>query len=168
VGGERELGLLREHKWSDLAERWLGSPRESMEQVYSLETRAGTTHEAPQTRLIEEFSRYAVAPSSLRMFKFWNRNRRELSLIPTGLLRALEAAYCPYLDSEVISFLASIPEEMLLNGRFHEDAIRRAYPAYAHIPLSIQRPSGVFSVHLVRYVLCFVALAAKTAGSAVG
>jgi len=162
VGAEQDLELYRKHEFGQLAERWLGPPRAAMEQVFPLGSRAGMTYEAAHARLVEEFTRYADAPSPLRMFKFWNQLRREWLLMPVGLLWQLEAAYCPYVDSEVVAFLASIPDEMMLRGGFHEEAIRRAHPAYAHIPFSMQRPQGMGLLHFARYCSAFCVLSLTT------
>jgi len=73
-------------------------------------------------------------PNPVGSFFFWNRTRREIALVPYGLLGALPSVFSPYLDSDLYDFLAGLPARMLADHAFHSDAIGRAYPRYAAFP----------------------------------
>jgi hypothetical protein len=84
-------------------------------------------------RLVGEVRRHLDAPNPVASFFFWNRTRREIALSPYALLRDV-TVYAPFLDVAVVELLASLPAAMLMDRRFHTDAIARAYPAFADVP----------------------------------
>jgi len=84
-----------------------------------------------------ELQRHAHQPNPIGSFMFWNRTRRILPLVSWGLYAAVATVFAPYLDRDVFDFLTSLPGTMLADRQFHNDAIRRAYPRYAHIPFSM-------------------------------
>jgi len=91
------------------------------------------SHDAAVARLIEELRHHLDAPNPIGSYYFWNRTRREIALVPFGLLNVAGRVLTPYLDPAVFELLASLPAEMFLDKRFHPDAIRRAYPAHAYL-----------------------------------
>ena len=95
-----------------------------------------------------ELGRHTEAPNPVGSFIFWNRTRREIALSPFGLFRRFKV-YVPYLDHELFDFLASLPAEMLLDHKFHDDTIARTYPEWAHLPYSRKREQ-VFAAGLGR------------------
>ncbi|MEX0928957.1 MAG: asparagine synthase C-terminal domain-containing protein [Balneolales bacterium] len=87
-----------------------------------------------EQHLLKELEKHINAPNPVNSFTLWNRGRREIALVPFNLLSDIPTVYAPYLDHELFDFLTSLPVEMLLTQDFHTETIRRAYPAYAHIP----------------------------------
>jgi hypothetical protein len=85
-------------------------------------------------RIAVELERHAGAANPIGSFYFWSRTRREISLVPYGLLGHLDRVYAPYLDHDLYDFLAAIPARVLLDQQFHTDTIRRAYPRHRDIP----------------------------------
>ncbi|MBU6478578.1 MAG: hypothetical protein KGQ32_11680, partial [Xanthomonadaceae bacterium] len=85
-------------------------------------------------RLARELGRHLDCPNPVASFVFWNRTRREIALAPFGILQGVPTVYAPYLDHDLFDFTVSLPSRMLLNRRFHDDVIARAYPACADIP----------------------------------
>jgi hypothetical protein len=85
-------------------------------------------------RLAMEFPRHQDAANPISSFRLANRMRRQIAPAPHGIYREIAHVYCPYLDQDLYDLLASIPGEMLLDHRFHEDTVRRAYPAVSDIP----------------------------------
>jgi len=87
-----------------------------------------------RTRLAKEVARHLDYPNPVASFMFWNRTRRAIALTPYGLLTGISRVFAPYLDHNLFDFLTMLPSSMLLDRRFHDDTIARAYPRFAHIP----------------------------------
>ena len=87
-------------------------------------------------RVEAELRRCAEAANPMAAFVFWNRTRREIALYPYGFLRKTPCVYAPFLDHDLHDHLAALPARMLLDRKFHDDAIRIAYPKAAHIPFA--------------------------------
>lgn len=87
-----------------------------------------------EKRLSTEVERHLGRPNPVASFIFWNRTRREIALAPFALLHGVPCVYAPFIDHDLFDFLTTLPSSMLLDHRFHDDAIARAYPRYAHIP----------------------------------
>jgi hypothetical protein len=85
-------------------------------------------------RLAKEVERHLDNPNPVAAFMFWNRTRREIALAPYSLLGGVARVYAPFLDHDLFDFLVTLPSAMLLDRQFHDDAIARAYPKFAHIP----------------------------------
>jgi len=85
-------------------------------------------------RLIRELGRHLDQPNPVASFILWNRTRREIALAPYALLKGVSHVYAPFLDHALFDFLATIPSHMVMDHRFHDDTIARAYPKFAHIP----------------------------------
>lgn len=84
-------------------------------------------------RVTRELARHAAAPNRAMSFLFWNRTRRELALVPYAMMADL-TVFTPYLDHTIVDLLMSLPPALLLDRRFHTDAIARAYPQARHLP----------------------------------
>ena len=83
---------------------------------------------------------------------FWNRTRREIALQPYGLLAGVPAVHSPFLDHALYDFLTSLPFAFMQTRDFHDLAIRRAYPAFAHIPFDDKHAPGLETTdHYARY-----------------
>lgn len=95
--------------------------------------RAADPHVA-HDRLAREVVKHLDAPNPIASFIFWNRTRREIALAPYGLLNGVGRVYAPYLDHDLFDFMVTLPASMLMDRTFHDTAIARAYPAFAHIP----------------------------------
>jgi asparagine synthase (glutamine-hydrolysing) len=93
--------------------------------------------EVPRERAIAHLAReiaiHLDARNPIASFFFWNRTRREIALSPFALLHGI-TVYAPYLDRDVFDLLAGLPASLLLDRRFHTDAIARAYPRMAEVP----------------------------------
>ena len=109
-------------------------------------------------RLARDLRLHAGAPDPTKSFNFWNRTRREIALVPYGMMRRVRAVFSPYLDHDVYDLLFSLPPRLLStdlsspNKSFHSDAIRRAYPKYAQVPFEdSSAPSLPSNGHFRRY-----------------
>jgi asparagine synthase (glutamine-hydrolysing) len=87
--------------------------------------------------LKRELSKHLDAPSPPISFFFWNRTRREITLIGFGIMKDIPNVFCPYLDHDVYDGLASLPVSLLLDLKFRSDAIARAFPKAAAIPYDV-------------------------------
>lgn len=85
-------------------------------------------------RLAREVVKHLDAPNPIASFILWNRTRREIALAPYGLLSGVSRVYAPYLDHDLFDFMVTLPANMLMDRTFHDAAIARAYPTFAHIP----------------------------------
>jgi asparagine synthase (glutamine-hydrolysing) len=91
-------------------------------------------------RIAAELDQHLDAPDPIKSFNFWNRIRRELALVPYGLMKRIPTVYTPYLDHDLYDFLMGLPAEIMTpdlktwNKGFHTDAVARAFPQYADLP----------------------------------
>jgi asparagine synthase (glutamine-hydrolysing) len=109
-------------------------------------------------RLADELAKHVDAASPTSAFYFWNRTRRETALVPFSLLSGV-TVLAPFLDRAVVAFLASVPEDVVADGTLHDEAISRAFPAYADLAYA---PRGAapargprFYAHWLRYAADF-------------
>ena len=95
-------------------------------------------------RLARELDRHVDAPDPGKAFHFWNRLRRTLTLVPYHLMRQFADVRTPLVDRLLTEFLLSLDPELISptlarnDKTFHSDAIRRAFPAFAHIPFEAE------------------------------
>ena len=82
----------------------------------------------------EAIAAYADAPDPYQMFWLMHRTRREISFVAQGILSPARAVFAPYLDADFVEFCISLPYEVTRDQTLHDDAMRRAYPAYADVP----------------------------------
>src|SRR5690606_13487146 len=106
-------------------------------------------------RLVDELARHTQAPNPIAAFYFWNRTRREIALIPYGLLANVPRVHCPFVDRDLYNFLAGLPWRSVADNNLHTEAIHRAYPEYADIPfadaLDAQEKPGACGPYPHRY-----------------
>lgn len=106
---------------------------ETLKQLIHHENLSIVDDEIAIQHLIDELKKHENAPNPVTSFVFWNRTRREIALSPYGVFRHVPTVFSPYLDHEVYDFLSSLSPGIQLDKQFHSDAIRRAFPKYAHI-----------------------------------
>ncbi len=93
-------------------------------------------------RLRQELDRHLDAPNPQASFYFWNRGRRVAALQPFSIARrAGVMAVTPYLDHDLLDFLAALPKEVTLGKAAHDAAIHRTYPAFRDIPFAGDTPT---------------------------
>jgi asparagine synthase (glutamine-hydrolysing) len=97
--------------------------------LYSPETEASAIE-----RIAGAIRRFQDAPDPYQSFWFWNRTRREINFVSTGILGEAAMVYCPYLDPDFVKLGLSLPWSVTCDQKLHDDAIARAYPASADIP----------------------------------
>jgi hypothetical protein len=92
--------------------------------------------------VITEYERWRREANPIGAFYFRNAMRRETSLQPFALLQPI-VMHTPFLDSDLVAFLRSVPASELVGRTFHREAIRRGYPEAAHIPFDKDRKAPV-------------------------
>lgn len=100
---------------------------------------AGAIHspdleEAAISRIAQAVRAFDAAPDPYQAFWFWNRTRREIAFVSTGIHGPAARVACPFLAPEFVDLGLSLPFAVTRDQRLHDDAIARAYPAFADIP----------------------------------
>lgn len=97
--------------------------------LYSAELEA-----AAIDRIAGAIRRFEAAPDPYQSFWFWNRTRREINFVSTGILGEAAMVDCPYLDPEFVKLGLSLPWSVTCSQKLHDEAIERAFPACADVP----------------------------------
>ena len=87
-------------------------------------------------RIAGAIRRFEAAPDPYQAFWFWNRTRREINFVSTGILGEAAMVACPYLDPDFVRLGLSLPWSVTCDQKLHDDAIARAFPACADIPFA--------------------------------
>jgi hypothetical protein len=90
--------------------------------------------EAAIDRISQAIRVFQDAPDPYQAFWFWNRTRREISFVSTGILGGAAMVACPFLSPEFVDLGLSLPFSVTRDQRLHDDAIAQAYPEFADIP----------------------------------
>lgn len=129
------LKLFESGQSADIADELLQDQNEgTLKSLLTPGMHARFGRERAVSHLQSEIEKHLGAPNPVGSFFFWNRTRREIALVPYGLLGSLPKVFSPYLDHDLYDFLVSLPAAMLADHTFHSDTLRRAYPQYAQIP----------------------------------
>ena len=96
--------------------------------------KAALERDLASNRLAREVEKHLDHPNPVGSFVLWNRTRREIALAPYALLSGVPRVHAPFLDHDLFDFLVTLPSSMLMDHRFHDDTIARAYPDFAHVP----------------------------------
>jgi len=141
--GESPLGptvewqkLVAAGKFEEFADGLLDKDESMRAQLLQPEWNRKCGREVARQRVAQEVQKHANAAIPTSSFFLFNRTRRVTSLSPMLLLREVGAVFTPYLDHDVYDLLASLPATVLLDHKFHSEAMRKAYPRAAHIPFA--------------------------------
>jgi asparagine synthase (glutamine-hydrolysing) len=121
---------------------------------------AALSRERAVERFGAELDGHVDAPDPIKSFNFWNRIRRELALVPYGMMKHVPTVYTPYLDHELYDFLMGMPATVMCpqlaagDKSFHTEAIHRAFPQHRDLPFeNKQAPKLDAGPHNVRYAM---------------
>ncbi|MBK5930585.1 asparagine synthase C-terminal domain-containing protein [Halochromatium salexigens] len=133
---ERKLERYRENRLEELAQILFNETGNEgfNNTVLRASFRKKISMEIAIERIVKELQRHTEATNPMLSFIFWNRTRRGVSQIPLAIMAHIPAVHCPYLDRDVYDFLTGVEPSYFLGNRLHDEAIRRAYPSYAHLP----------------------------------
>lgn len=125
--------LFEQGRLEDLARDFCHTS--GIEKLLTSEAKALYGRERAIAAIMEELRQHSQAPNPVSSFVFWNRTRRNVALAPLRLMAArAHQIVTPFTYLPLYDFLASLPPEMMWDHRFHDDAIARAYPQWAHLP----------------------------------
>jgi asparagine synthase (glutamine-hydrolysing) len=110
-------------------------------------------------RVSEEFRRHLNQPNPITAFFLWCRTRRIIAEAPYSTLNdGSVQVLAPYLDDELFHLLYSLPPEMTVDHKLHDDAIARAFPEFADMPYAGKsKMDAAFVYRLARQTLRYVA-----------
>lgn len=133
---ERKVQLYRDGQFEELASILLneGNKEGFNQTVLKRSFYKRATVPMAITRMVDELKVHAGASNPMLSFNFWNRTRRMVSQIPYSILSHIPLVHCPYLDHDLYDFITGLDARLLLDNKLHDEAIRRAYPKYAHLP----------------------------------
>jgi hypothetical protein len=89
-------------------------------------------------RMMTEMAKHLDDDDPVNQFFIWNRTRREVAPFQIRHLEGLEII-TPFLDDEVFDFLWRLPTDFLVDHLFHNEALAKAAPEYAHIPVDAEQ-----------------------------
>jgi hypothetical protein len=119
--------------------------------------------------LREEMALWRAWPNPLIAFVFFNRTRRGVACAPLAISRLAGAPVAfPYLERQVFDFLIGLDERFFAQPGFHDAAIARRYPQYAHIPYGKGAPAPLGYFRSVKNALAYLAGRPKTGGLDMG
>jgi hypothetical protein len=135
---ESTLRAYREQLYRDVAKHLLNAwswrmAESTLRSIQAPSLRRELSRELAEQRLIAELGKFSEWHNPLTAFYFFNRTRRGISLYTFSMLMDSVTVLCPYLDTDLVSFLMSLPAELLLDHSFHSDTIAMEYPGYQHI-----------------------------------
>lgn len=131
---EERVRLCAEGSFGALAEHLLRPEREeTLASILSPRAYQRFNRKIAVDAVVAELRRHADAANPIGMFFFWNRTRREVALVPYCLYSGIDEVVVPFVDSDLYDFCSSLPMAMMVDRTFHTEAIRRAYPEYAHL-----------------------------------
>ena len=156
------LALFDAGRTTELAKRMLDAfalfDERFLASAVAPQFRAATSRERAVARLSGELARHAGAPDPVKSFNFWNRIRRELSLVPYALMRRVPAVYTPYLDRDVYEFMMALSPTILspslasADKSFHSEAINLAFRQHAALPFEDKAaPATNADAHRTRF-----------------
>ncbi len=158
------LALIEAGRTRELADRLLRAYSVYTEPYLQRVLRADAYAALSRARAVERFGHeldgHADAPDPIKSFNFWNRIRRELALVPYGMMKHVPTVYSPYLDHELYDFLMGMPATVMSpdlaagDKSFHTEAIHRAFPQYRDLPFENKQASKLDAgPHNVRFAM---------------
>lgn len=173
------LRMMRQGRTDEVADRLLTLSASYTEDILEQIERRSTlrsSRERAVARLSKELARHASAPDPFRSFHFWSRLRRELALVPCGLMQQIPVVQTPLVDYDLVRLLASIPPEIISTDlsrsdkSFHSEALRLAYPQFADLPFedksAPRQDAGPVRVRFARETARFLLPRLRRAGHA--
>lgn len=129
-GRLRELAEQLLHKWLT----WQSS-EEALARILTKDVAQRFSRDLAVERVASELGKYSAAANPVGSFYFWNRGRRVAQLQPLSIARQAGAiTVTPYLDHDLVDFLASVSPGIALDKQFYKDSINRMHPRFYDIP----------------------------------
>ena len=90
----------------------------------------------------QEIVSHVDAPNPLGRFSFCNWGRRAIALNPYGICRDVAEVHTPFMDRDLVDWVASVPAEWTFENDLQTDACLRLHPELADIDFDSHRPGG--------------------------
>jgi asparagine synthase (glutamine-hydrolysing) len=131
---EQRLRWFEQGNLTDLARDLFDVNEASLVRAINPDWREALSKEQAIAHMEQELRRHCGAPNPVASFVFWNRARRELSLLPFCLYSKHLKVRVPYLCDGLFDFLMSLPASTFVDHQFHDETIVTAYPLARGIP----------------------------------
>lgn len=135
---EQRLDLYRQGRLEELADDILGEEGYFPSMLKGRYARR-FSRDAAIRLMVDELRKHENTSNPVAQFFFWNRTRRNIALSGWRIMYGDTHVFAPYLDHELYSFLTSLPAEYFLDYTFHQRAIEKRYPQWAHIPYETKK-----------------------------
>ena len=91
-----------------------------------------------------ELDRHAEAPNPLGRFSFCNWGRRAIALNPYGICRSVAEVHTPFMDRDLVDWVASVPAEWTFKNDLQTAASLKLHPELADIEFDthVSSPTG--------------------------
>ena len=129
--------LMEAGRYDELVELALGSEG-YLPRMLSEEYRRRWSREVAAARFLEEVKLHAGATNPWVSFRFQSRTRREIGSVWT-LLSGPWNALAPYLDYQLVDFLAGLPGQRYRGTKLHAVTIAKFFPDFADIPFATKQ-----------------------------
>ena len=118
---------------NNLFERTAAPPERWVQRIAEV-----TQHEIPDRNATVEFvrselDRHTDAPNPLGRFSFCNWGRRAIALNPYGICRTVAEVHTPFMDRDLVDWVASIPAEWTFKNDLQTEASLKLHPELADI-----------------------------------
>ncbi len=134
---ERRLTLFRKGALEEIADDLLGNDV-ALRALLQPWLYARLSRDDAKGRLMEELARHVDTPSPIASFVLANRTRRVTSLMSTAVFGD-HISLMPFLSDVVFDFLFTLPGEMTVDLKLHDEALAQAFPECRH-PFSKKSP----------------------------
>jgi asparagine synthase (glutamine-hydrolysing) len=130
---EKRVKLYDDCDYDSLADDFLGDEG-YLTKLLSNELMVRFNRNEAKALLIDELKRHSYKPNPISEFIFWNRTRRDIASNSFGILARNVNIYAPYIEISLYRFLSTIPADIFLSHRFHEDTINLMFQKYSFLP----------------------------------
>ena len=89
----------------------------------------------------QELARHLDAPNPLGRFSFCNWGRRSIALNPFGICRDAREVHTPFMDRDLVEWVAAVPAEWTFENDLQTTASRRLHPELADVEFDRHMPS---------------------------
>ena len=118
---------------NNLFERTAAPPERWVQRIAEV-----TQHVIPDRNATVEFvrselDRHTDAPNPLGRFSFCNWGRRAIALNPYGICRTVAEVHTPFMDRDLVDWVASIPAEWTFKNDLQTEASLKLHPELADI-----------------------------------
>jgi hypothetical protein len=159
---EESVRLYEEGRLGQLAdkilEKWLTwqSSEEALARILTPAAIKRFSYDLARQRLEEELGKYRGTANPISSFYFWTRGRRVAQMQPLSIARQSGVStVTPYLDHDLVDFLASVPADIVMNKKFFNESTSRMHPEFDDIPYAGDHPTPLIedNLHYRRFLL---------------